>query len=144
MALTLANSLVEQASLGSGFVSPLTIDAATGDLARVVGEENVDNCIRNILNVSVGECVMNEDMGVELSAHLFRSQQVALEVLPMKIKEALLRYEPRIHNVSVTAQPVGETGVVLRITRTIRATGKTASLVYPYYLEPQQGGAENA
>jgi phage baseplate assembly protein W len=142
MTITLANSLVEQTSLGTGFASPFTLDPATQDLGKVTGEENVDACILNILNISVGECVMNEDMGVDIMPQLFRSQRTVIELCPMKMQEAILRYEPRVKNVGVTAEAFGETGVIFRVTRTIRATGKTNNLVYPYYLEPQQGGVE--
>lgn len=138
--VTLANSLLEQSVLGTGLKSPLTVDPTTNDFARVSGADNVRQCILDLLDTRIGERVMNEDMGADLPEMTFENIVGVVDILPDRIRRIILRYEPRVYNVTVTAAQVSRTEARADITWVLRATGQPGSLVYPYFLELAQGG----
>jgi phage baseplate assembly protein W len=141
--LKLATSLVEIEVLGSGLKSPLIEDPATGDFVRVEGVDNVKDCIIGLIETRIGERVMNEDFGTLATEMLFEDQQSVIDVLPLRIIEAINIFEPRVAKVTARAQPFengGTQGVVIQVTWTLLSTGMADSLTYPYYLESEGGG----
>lgn len=132
----LANSLTNVGVLGKGLKSPLTNDPGNGDFETVSGADNVRQCLKDLLLTRVGERVMNEDFGTRIPDALFDDRAGIIDVIPLQIVEAVQRYEPRISNVSVTAAPYQENGVLIRVTYRLRSTGRRDNLVYPLYLSP--------
>lgn len=139
MPIVLSNYILDQQVLGSGLISPLTTDESTGDFQRVSGPDNVRQCIIDLLGVRVGERVMREDDGSPFPPLVFENAAGLVNVLPMLSVEAILRYEPRVTNVTAKAVIANPTTVSVSISWVLRATGTPDSLVYPFYLEPVGG-----
>jgi phage baseplate assembly protein W len=133
--LTLSNSLLERSYLGKGLASPLSRDPATGGMKVNEGEDNIAACIVDILTTRVGERVGREDFGTELPPMLFESITGILDVLPVHAVSAITRQEPRVKKVAAKAERSGETGVILRVSYVVKATGQTKNLVVPYSTE---------
>lgn len=138
--LRLANNLEDRPALGKGLRSPLWRDPATGGFQAANAEDNVKACIADLVNTEIGERLMNEDFGTIIPRALFESMQVAIDVLPVNIREAIVLYEPRVTDVRCSAVAQDETAVRVDVSWTVRATGRSGSLVFPYYLE---GGRNN-
>ena len=138
--LTLANSLIDRDTLGSGVHFPLTIDPATRDFKKVAYEENVKECIFWLLAVRVGERVMNEDVGTLIQGGLFKNIEALQSVLPHQIADAIATYEPRVTNVKIQTERTGQTELRITVTWTVRATGRRDNLVYPYFTDPPTTG----
>jgi phage baseplate assembly protein W len=138
--MDLANSLLEETVLGKGLKSPLQEDPATGDFARISGAENVKQCIKDLLATSIGERLMNEDAGADLQDLLFSDPDAVVDLAPRRVADAIRRYETRVKDVRVGAERVGDRQVDVEVSWTLRSTGTRDSLVYPFYVEPPQGG----
>jgi phage baseplate assembly protein W len=128
--LELANQLVDVASLGKGFASPLCQDDATGDFKTVEGHENVRVCIRDLITTRIGTRVMNEDIGTEVLSLLFENIKGVVDILPFHLKEAIERHEPRVRDVQVRAQQQGDTAVEAYVSWVVRSTNRRDSLVH--------------
>lgn len=122
--LMLGNKVVDTAALGIGLAFPLREDPATGDFRRASGETNVVMCVKGLVLTRLGERVMAEDVGVEVSGQLFEPQPGALDALPVQLATALLRHEPRLLQPQITVRAEG-TATVATIKARIRATGQT-------------------
>lgn len=126
--------------LGVGVGSPIETDAS-GALRLASYEDSVRQSIWLILGCAPGERVMRPDFGCgihDLVFDAFTSStggQVAEAV-----RDALLRFEPRIDVQDIQIEPSGDAGEVLLISidYNVRATNNAFNLVYPFYLD---GGA---
>lgn len=136
--MLLANSVVEQASLGRGLKSPLEEDPLTGDFKTLVGPDNVKQCIIDLILTRVGERVMNEDLGTELPSLIFETTDGVVDVLPLKVIDVIRRHEPRVTRVTAKAyveELNGSATVVLDLSWVVKATGRPDNLVYPFYTD---------
>lgn len=141
--ITLANSLVERSVLGIGLASPLTPDDTIGDWQRLEGADNVKACIIDLISTRVGERLMFEDIGTTIPELVFESVEGVLDILPFQLVEVIKRYEPRVIRVACTAEAFSTDkgdGVNAKLSWTLRSTGKRDNLVWPFYLEPPEGG----
>lgn len=123
--------------LGRGFAFPPRIDAATGQFVMAESEEDIRQSIYIILMTRMKERAMLPDFGCNLHEYMFDIPDSEFETqISSEIREALMRYEPRIINVRVeadTRQIVNGT-VFLNISYIVRATNHPNNLVFPYYL----------
>lgn len=123
--------------LGRGFAFPPRIDSATGQFVMVESEEDIRQSIYIILMTRLKERAMLPDFGCDLHEYIFELPDSDFEIrIGSEVREALMRYEPRIMNVSVEVDtrdlPNGT--VYLNINYTVRATNNPNNLVFPYYL----------
>jgi phage baseplate assembly protein W len=128
--------MADQAFLGTGWAFPLTLDA-TGEVALVSGDEDVHQAIRIILGTSLGERAMRGDYGAGLDALVFEPLSTSTIALAQhRVEQALIRFEPRIDVLGVTASaPDPSTGRLdISIDYRVRSTNVFYNLVYPYYL----------
>jgi phage baseplate assembly protein W len=123
------------AFLGKGWSFPICIEAGlTGTAAY---EEDVRQAIMIILGTDPGERLMRPDFGAGLSAFVFEPMTpTTLESLRVRVRDALVDWEPRIEvgNVAVTAV-VDEGKVLIDVGYRVLATNSHHNLVYPFYLE---------
>ena len=100
-------------------------------------EEDIRQSVYIILMTRMKERAMLPDFGCNLHEYIFELPDSDFEVrIASEIREALMRYEPRIINVEVSVE-TGELpkGIVhLNIGYTVRATNNPNNLVFPYYL----------
>jgi uncharacterized protein len=121
--------------LGQGVRFPLQL---TGGQVGMNGyDSQVQQSIGLILGTGVGERVMRPDFGGKLERLAFEPMSaVTITYVQHQVREALLRFEPRIDllDVSVTPDvPAGELQVLIRYR--VKRTDSVFNLVYPFYLE---------
>ena len=124
--------------LGRGFSFPPKIDSATGRFVMVEDEEDIRQSIYIILMTRMKERAMLPDFGSNLQDYIFGLPDSEFEVrINREIQDALMRYEPRIVNVSIQMdQRDLKNGVIyFQISYLVRSTNNPNKLVFPYYLE---------
>lgn len=119
--------------LGKGWSFPVLLDRQD-ESGIAQGPESILQSIRIILATSPGERVMRPDFGCGLHNLVFSlndsrtTGQAALEV-----REALVRWEPRIDVLDVQAEGVGEE-LLISVSYRVRSTNNFFNLVYPFHL----------
>ena len=122
--------------LGVGWSFPLAF--IDGKLQPAVYEESIRQSIRLILETARGERVMRPDFGCGLHERVFAMNDATTRgAAADDVREALLRWEPRIDVLDVTASAGGDAEEVLliNIEYRVRATDSRFNLVYPFYLQ---------
>ncbi len=123
------------AFLGRGWAFPICVEA--GLTATAAYDEDVRQAIVIILGTDPGERLMRPDFGAGLSAFVFEPMTpTTLESLRLRVRDALVDWEPRIEveNVAVAAV-VDEGRVLIDVRYRVRATNSHHNIVYPFYLE---------
>ncbi|CAM5254155.1 GPW/gp25 family protein [Streptomyces sp. NPDC001858] len=127
-----------QQFVGAGWAFPPRTDA-TGSIALVRGEREIEESIRLVLATSPGERPMRPEFGCAIHDYVFApadagtAGQVAYE-----IRLALDRWEPRIEVVGIDVRfDAVEDGVLyIDISYTVRGTNDPRNLVFPFYVIP--------
>jgi phage baseplate assembly protein W len=113
------------------------VTAPGGDLSRAGFEERVRQSVWIILSTAKGERVMRPDFGCGIHDLVFAPNTASTSgQLVTAVRDALLRFEPRIDVRDVDVQRSGDSGEVLllSIDYEVRATNNVFNLVYPFYL----------
>jgi phage baseplate assembly protein W len=111
---------------------------AEGQLERAYYEDSIRDAIWLILGTAKGERVMRSDFGCGIHDLVFSVNNATTAGLVAKaVREALVRWEPRIEllDVEVTPKPGEPYTLLIRIAYRVRATNNVFNLVYPFYLE---------
>jgi phage baseplate assembly protein W len=130
--------------VGAGLAFPLHVDA-TGGIALVRREREIEEAIRLILATAPGERPMRPEFGCGIHDFVFASAdgstagQIAYEV-----RMALGRWEPRIdlEEVAVSFDTEVDGLLYVDIHYSIRGSNDPRNLVFPFYTIPQQEGSE--
>jgi phage baseplate assembly protein W len=126
--------------VGRGIAFPLRIDA-TGGLAVVEREREVQEAIRLILATAQGERPMRPEFGCRIHDYIFASPDLATRGrIAYEVSESLRRWEPRInvHDVAVNPDPDERTTLYIDIAYSIRGTNDPRTLVFPFYTIPEE------
>ncbi|MBR5509402.1 MAG: GPW/gp25 family protein [Lachnospiraceae bacterium] len=124
--------------LGRGFAFPPRIDSVTGQFVMADSEEDIRQAIYIILMTRMKERAMLPDFGCNLHEYIFELPDSDFELrIGSEVREALMKYEPRIINVDVRVEThdIKKGTIWLNIDYTVRATNNPNNLVFPYYLE---------
>jgi phage baseplate assembly protein W len=127
---------VERTFLGTGWSFPIALDAA-GEIATAAGDEDVHQAVRIVLGTALGERAMRPAYGAGLEALVYEPLNTATIALARhRVEQALIRYEPRIDVLGVSAEAhARESGRLdIAIDYRVRATNAFYNLVYPFYL----------
>jgi uncharacterized protein len=122
--------------LGKGWRNPIGL--ADGAVAYVESEESIRESILIILGTARGERVMRPEFGCALNELVFAPNSTTTAALAkFYVKEALTKWEPRIHLLEVDAAPdPDEAGCLnIEISYQVKTTNSKDNLVYPFYLE---------
>jgi phage baseplate assembly protein W len=121
--------------LGKGWGFPVQLDD-THRIAVSRGEESIREAIWIILATAPGERVMRPDFGCGLHHLVFAVNEAAtLGQVQKDVREALVRWEPRIEVLDVDTEVKGRGEVLLiNIHYRVRSTNNFFNLVYPFYL----------
>lgn len=133
--------------LGRGLKFPLQVDARTGKIAMVSGEEDIKEAIGIILRTGRGERVMRPDFGTRTMEYAFDPlSSAATQGIAYDIARHLAEQEPRITDVEVTCEKLDQLNgtVVINVAYTVRSTNNRYNHVYPFYITEgsEGGGAE--
>jgi phage baseplate assembly protein W len=127
--------------LGTGWAFPIKPVPARG-IPLAGGAEKVRQSIWLILSTAPGERPMRPDFGCGIHDLVFMANTVALRgLVQAKVREALVKWEPRIDVVDVTVESPAELGnqLLIRIDYAIRSNNTFFNLVFPFYLNEGVG-----
>ena len=127
----------EQAFLGTGWNFPPTFHKGGADVEMVSGAEDIHQSLQILLSTRLGERVMQEDYGCDLSFVLFEEiDQGLLNALNSLVSDAILYHEPRINmdNLDVSEDADEPGRLIIQIEYTIRGTNSRFNMVYPFYI----------
>ena len=130
--------------IGRGWAFPLRTDA-TGGIALVSREREIEEAIRLILGTSPGERPMRPEFGCRIHDFVFASADVGTaNLLAAEVRRALARWEPRIEVqdvlVSFDAHDAGL--MYIDVKYAIQATNDRRNLVFPFYVIPPEGAPQ--
>ncbi|MFF5336437.1 GPW/gp25 family protein [Streptomyces sp. NPDC013181] len=127
--------------IGAGWAFPPRTDA-TGSIALVRGERELEESIRLILATSPGERPMRPEFGCAVNDYVFAPADAGTAgQLAYEVRLALERWEPRIEVADVTVRfDAADNGVLyIDIGYTVRGSNDPRNLVFPFYVIPQHG-----
>jgi uncharacterized protein len=123
--------------LGAGIAFPLHVNE-DGLIAMNALEDHVRQSILLILQTAKGERVMRPDFGARLSDLAFEPlSQATITLTEHYVREALIRFEPRIEvlKVEITVRAPQQDHLFIHLHYRVRSTDTTFNLVYPFYVE---------
>jgi uncharacterized protein len=126
--------------LGVGWAFPvqLTSDEHGTRVAAAAYEQRVRDSIWIVLATARGERRMRPDFGCGIHDLVFGAGDPrAVAAVGDAVREALLRWEPRIDllDVRVAPRPGDPATLLIGIEYRVRATNNLFNVVYPFYLE---------
>ena len=126
--------------IGSGLAFPLQVDRR-GGIALARDEQDIDQAIQLILGTAPGERPMRPEFGCGVHDFVFDSIDAnTIGNMEEAIREALLRWEPRIDvtDVKFDASDAVNGLLTINIEYKVRATNTDRNLVYPFYVIPAE------
>ena len=127
--------------LGTGWEFPVGTDSR-GDIAVSSADEDIQEAIRIILGTAKGERVMRPAFGCDIHDHVFSAATPStLNLIESSVREALVRWEPRIDVESVDARTddADPNKVLIEIDYHVRTTNSLSNMVYPFYITEGDG-----
>ncbi|HMS56426.1 MAG TPA: GPW/gp25 family protein [Fimbriimonadaceae bacterium] len=124
--------------LGSGWKFPPQLDVR-GRIALAHQEEDIDEAIRVILMTRKGERPFRPEFGSDLHQVAFAPNNVGTAGLASRyVREALVRWEPRIEVLDVSSEPDINQPARLMISIRYRPIDRNSerNLVFPFYTIP--------
>ena len=124
--------------IGRGWAFPLRTDA-TGGIALVTREREIEEAIRLVLGTAPGERPMRPEFGCRIHEYVFASADGATAAaIAGDVKDALTTWEPRIDvdDVVVTFDSRDPTVLYIDVSYAIRRTNDRRNLVFPFYVIP--------
>ncbi|MBN1318103.1 MAG: GPW/gp25 family protein [Anaerolineales bacterium] len=126
--------------LGSGWHWPLAVDSQ-GGIALVHEADDIYEAITNILMTAPGERVMRPEYGCGIHDLIFAPINAnTFGRIVREVEEALGRWEPRaeVLEVNVNIDPDTDSRILIQVSYRIKTTHDKRSLVYPFYLIPEE------
>jgi hypothetical protein len=124
--------------IGRGWAFPLRTDA-TGGIALVSREREIEEAIRLILGTSLGERPMRPEFGCRIHEYVFASADGSTaSAIASEVTSSLRRWEPRVdvEDVLISFDAKDASILYIDIRYTIRRTNDRRNLVFPFYLIP--------
>ncbi|QRV28985.1 GPW/gp25 family protein [Streptomyces californicus] len=135
-----------QQFIGAGWAFPPRTDA-TGSIALVRGEHELEESIRLILATSPGERPMRPEFGCAVNDYVFAPADAGTAgQLAYEVRLALERWEPRIEVTEIVVRfDEADDGVLyIDIGYTVRGSNDPRNLVFPFYVIPQHAESAEA
>jgi phage baseplate assembly protein W len=134
-----------QEFVGAGWAFPLRTDA-TGSIALVTREREIEESIRLILSTAPGERPMRPEFGCGVHEYVFAPADAATAGdIAYAVRVSLERWEPRIdlNDVVVRFDAVESGTFYIEVRYSVRGTNDPRNLVFPFYVIPshEQAGA---
>lgn len=126
--------------IGSGWAFPIRTDA-TGGIALVTREQEIEESIRLILGTAFGERPMRPEFGCAIHDYVFSPiDSTTAGLVSHEVRRSLRRWEPRIDvgEVDVSFDENDDTTIYIDITYSVRGTNDRRNLVFPFYVLPEE------
>ena len=123
--------------IGRGWGFNINVDS-DGQIAMVDDEQLISQAIEIILGTAKGERLMRPEFGCGIHDLVFANiNSTTTSRVTQEVREALLRWEPRIDVRDIKVTPKTDTAGVLliQIKYKIRSTNNVYNQVYPFYLD---------
>lgn len=127
--------------LGTGWQYPVTTDHR-GDIETSGAEEDIRESIRIILGTAKGERVMRPEFGCDIHDHVYSAASPAtLNLIESSVREALVRWEPRIDIEDINAKTASDdpNKILIEIEYYVRTTNSLSNMVYPFHITEGDG-----
>ncbi len=124
--------------IGRGWAFPLRTDA-TGGIALVSREREIEEAIRIILGTAPGERPMRPEFGCRIHDYVFAPADGSTAAsLAAEVRAALRLWEPRIEveDVIVSFDARDAAVMYIDVRYAIRQTNDRRNLVFPFYVIP--------
>jgi phage baseplate assembly protein W len=133
-----ANDTLDNADfLGRGWAFPIAASRA-GRIEYVAGADAIEEAIEILLGTSPGERLMRPELGCGIWELVMEANTAQLHGrVQVRVRDALVRWEPRIDvlDVRVESPPEQKNVLLIRIDYRIRANNAAYNLVYPFFLQ---------
>jgi uncharacterized protein len=129
---------VSEQFIGRGWAFPVDVDA-TGGIALVSREQEIEQAIRLVLGTSPGERPMRPEFGCRIHDFVFApADSATAHAIEGEVRSALRQWEPRIdvEDVVVTIDRLRPSLLYIDIRYAIKATNDRRNLVFPFYVIP--------
>lgn len=126
--------------IGAGWAFPMRVNAS-GGIALVRREEELEESIRLVLGTALGERPMRPEFGCAVHDYVFApADATTAGRVAYEVRASLERWEPRIDvvDVEVTADTTGGAVLYIDITYAVRGTNDPRNLVFPFYVIPSE------
>lgn len=127
---------MSSAFLGVGWAHPVRLEG--GRIATALYEAGIRDALWIILATAPGERVMRPDFGCGIHDLVFSTASATtLGQVVREVRDALVRWEPRIEVLGVDAapDPAQPARLLIQVDYRVRTTNNQFNLVYPFYLE---------
>jgi phage baseplate assembly protein W len=124
------------AFLGQGWKFPIRVNAR-GGLDWSSGEAAIQEAIWIILSTPKRSRIMEPSFGCGIHDYVFQPNNPATRAAIMdEVRAALIRWEPRIDVLRVTAASPPDTAntLLLAVDYRVRANNAAQNIVYPFYI----------
>jgi phage baseplate assembly protein W len=126
--------------IGSGWRYPLGTDAS-GSIALVSDDRDLEQAIRLILTTAPGERPMRPTFGCGIHDYVFApANATTAGRISVEVKRALAFWEPRIEvkSVDVSVDGVAQNTLYINITYQKKGSYDRRNLVFPFYVIPDE------
>jgi phage baseplate assembly protein W len=134
--------------IGQGIGFPMRT-SATGGVAIVTREREIEEAIRLVLGTAPGERPMRPEFGSRIHEHVFGPANASTAgQLAYEVRASLERWEPRVDvdDVEITFDAVDSGVLYIDVHYRLRGTNDPRNLVFPFYVigehEPVTASAE--
>jgi phage baseplate assembly protein W len=131
---------VSEEFIGAGWSFPVRTDA-TGRVALVSHEREIEESIRLILGTAFGERPMRPDYGCAIHDHVFAGVDSDIAArIAVAVRSSLVRWEPRIdvEDVQVRFDPEDAALIYIDVRYSVGDTNDPRNLVFPFYTIPPE------
>ena len=126
--------------IGAGWAFPMRTDA-TGSIALVSHDREIEESIRLIVGTAPGERPMRPEYGCAIHDYVFAGiDPDTTGRIAGEVRASLVRWEPRIEvqGVDVTVDQKDQTLVYIDIRYSVGDTNDPRNLVFPFYTLPAE------
>lgn len=125
--------------IGSGWAFPVQTDA-TGSIALVSREREIEEAIRLILATAPGERPMRPEFGCRAHDYVFApADATTAGLIAHEVRASLVRWEPRIEvqEVDVSVDHDDHSVLYIEVRYSLSDANDPRNLVFPFYVIPE-------
>ncbi|HEU5003792.1 MAG TPA: GPW/gp25 family protein [Actinomycetota bacterium] len=126
--------------VGKGWAFPVRT-SASGGIALVGREQEVEEAIRLIIGTAYGERPMRPEFGCAIHDFVFAAVTGSTAGrIAYEVRRSIERWEPRVdvEGIAVTTDPADASTVYIDVQYSIRGTNDPRNLVFPFYVIPSE------